>query len=271
MGYLGRTKPSETTSSVLRSTYTGNGSTTTYALPGPVANETSIIATINGVTQQDAAYSTDGSNIIFVAAPALGDSIEIRTLSAVAMSYAPSAGSVVTGIIADGAVTSGKLATGAAIANIGSRAITAGQMPAGTVLQVINATRAGASVTTTSTSDVSFGATASITPTSSSSKIYVIASGAWYMGGGGNSTEFAIAIQRNGTTIPTATNDGLTSVMAPDNYASSYVMTILDSPATTSSTTYLVVAHRINPGTSTLYNGVRASQLNEITLMEIAQ
>jgi hypothetical protein len=116
----------ETTSSVLRSTYTGNGSTTTYALPGPVANETSIIATINGVTQQDAAYSTDGSNIIFDAAPASGDAIEIRTLSAVAMSYAPMAGSVVTGIIADGAVTTGKIA---------DSSITTAKIAAGAVVQ----------------------------------------------------------------------------------------------------------------------------------------
>jgi hypothetical protein len=126
MAYLGRVKPTETTSSVLRSTYTGNGSTTTYALPGPVANETSIIATINGVTQQDAAYSTDGSNIIFDAAPASGDSIEIRTLSAVAMSYAPMAGSVVTGIIADGAVTTGKIA---------DSSITTAKIAAGAVVQ----------------------------------------------------------------------------------------------------------------------------------------
>ena len=121
MSYLGRQRPTETTSSVLRSTYTGNGSTTTYALPGPVANETSIIATINGVTQQDAAYSTDGSNIVFVSAPASGDEIELRTISAVAMSYAPMAGSVVTGIIADGAVTTAKIndasVTGAKIAS----------------------------------------------------------------------------------------------------------------------------------------------------------
>ena len=121
MSYLGRQRPTETTSSVLRSTYTGNGSTTTYALPGPVANETSIIATINGVTQQDAAYSTDGSNIVFVSAPASGDEIELRTLSAVAMSYAPMAGSVVTGILADGAVTTAKIndasVTGAKIAS----------------------------------------------------------------------------------------------------------------------------------------------------------
>ena len=121
MSYLGRQRPTETTSSVLRSTYTGNGSTTTYALPGPVANETSIIATINGVTQQDAAYSTDGSNIVFVSAPASGDEIELRTISAVAMSYAPMAGSVVTGILADGAVTTAKIndasVTGAKIAS----------------------------------------------------------------------------------------------------------------------------------------------------------
>jgi hypothetical protein len=126
MAYLGRVKPTETTSSVLRSTYTGNGSTTTYALPGPVANETSIIATINGVTQQDAAYSTDGSNIIFDTAPASGDSIEIRTISAIAMSYAPMAGSVVTGILADGAVTTNKINDGA---------ITTAKIAAGAVVQ----------------------------------------------------------------------------------------------------------------------------------------
>ncbi|MFY8211372.1 MAG: hypothetical protein ACOVLB_01720 [Candidatus Nanopelagicus sp.] len=172
MGYLGRTKPSETTSSVLRSTYTGNGSTTTYALPGPVANETSIIATINGVTQQDAAYSTDGSNIIFDAAPASGDAIEIRTLSAVAMSYAPMAGSVVTGIIADGAVTTGKLATGAAVANIGNRAITAAQLPVGSVVQVVTGAMSGTG-TSTSASYVDDGSL-SITPILSSSLIVVI-------------------------------------------------------------------------------------------------
>jgi len=126
MSYIGRVRPSETTSSVLRSTYTGNGSTTTYALPGPVANETSIIATINGVTQQDAAYSTDGSNIIFDAAPTSGDSIEIRTISAVAVSYAPMAGSVVTGIIADGAVTTDKIA---------NNSITTAKIAAGAVVQ----------------------------------------------------------------------------------------------------------------------------------------
>ncbi len=139
----------------------------------------------------------------------------------------------------------------------------------GKVLQVVNATRAGSSVTTTSTSDVSWGATASITPTSSSSKIYVIASGGYFLQAG-NATEYGIAIQRNGVTIPTAGNDGLFGVYGAGLFGAPYVITILDSPATTSSTTYLVVAHNINSGTSGLTNGVRATQLNEITLMEIA-
>ena len=159
--------------------------------------------------------------------------------------------------------------------NISASILTSGTVPSarqptGSVLQVVNGTRTGASVSTTSGTDVSFGATASITPTSSSSKIYVVASGGWYLAVG-TASEYAISIQRNGATIPTAGNDGLTCVYGTGPLVgSSYVITILDTPATTSSTTYLVVAHNINSGTSAMANGVRASQLNEITLMEIA-
>ena len=166
-------------------------------------------------------------------------------------------------------VASGLIASVAASTLTGTQTIPKGTLPTGSVLQVVNATLGGASVSTTSLSDVSFGATATITPSSSSSKIYIIASGAWYLTAG-TITEYSIAIQRNGATIPTASNNGLTSVMGASESTGSYVMTILDTPATTSATTYLVVARRINPGTCTLYNGVRATQLNEITLMEIA-
>jgi hypothetical protein len=166
--------------------------------------------------------------------------------------------------------TSGANVTIAGTLTTAAQSIAKASLPTGSVLQVVNATRAGASVSTTSTSDVSWGATASITPTSSTSKIYVIASGGWYLAAG-TATEYAIGIQRNGATIPTAGNDGLTCVYGTGPYVGgSYVITILDTPATTSSTTYLVVAHNINSGTSPLQNAVRATQLNEITLMEIA-
>jgi hypothetical protein len=146
---------------------------------------------------------------------------------------------------------------------------TRAQMPVGSVLQVVNGTRAGSSVSTTSTSDVSFGATASITPTSALNKILVIATGTYTMYSG-NQTEFTIGITRNGATIPVAGNDGLVSAYNTPALGQTYAMSILDAPATTSSTTYLVVAHRIDTGTAPLGNGVRASQQNVITLMEIA-
>jgi hypothetical protein len=292
MGYLGRTKPSETTSSVLRSTYTGNGSTTTYALPGPVANETSIIATINGVTQQDAAYSTDGSNIIFVAAPALGDSIEIRTLSAVAMSYAPSAGSVVTGIIADGAVTTNKindasvtgakLGTGAAVANIGSRALSVGQMPAGSVIQVVQTVKTDTfSSTAASWVDIT-GLSASITPSSSSNKIMVIVDMAYSISDI-NNLNLSWKMVRNSTDIGVGTG-GTYNVSGGFNMylsAGSIPMVLgnskhyLDSPATTSSTTYKVQIQKAD-ASGTLYVNRRGNSDTEyrsisvITLMEIA-
>jgi hypothetical protein len=270
--YLGRTKPTETTSSVLRSTYTGNGSTTTYALPGPVANETSIIATINGVTQQDAAYSTDGSNIIFDAAPASGDAIEIRTLSAVAMSYAPMAGSVVTGIIADGAVTTdkinnasvtgAKLAAGAAVANISGRSITAAQMPAGTVLQVVSNVNTNNFSTSSQNVYVTTGQSLSITPSSTSSKILVMFNAASVTTVAAN-TALNIEVRRSGTVV--GMGGYYTATVSGNQTVPFGVVHSLDSPNTTSSVTYEVFAAEGGvPGTVTLnYNRV-------LTLMEIA-
>jgi hypothetical protein len=272
MAYLGRAKPQETTSSVLRSTYTGNGSTTTYALPGPVANETSIIATINGVTQQDAAYSTDGSNIIFDAAPASGDSIEIRTFSAVAMSYAPMAGSVVTGILADGAVTTdkinnasvtgAKLAAGAAVANISGRSITAAQMPAGTVLQVVSDKNTNNFSTTSQNVYVTTSQTLSITPTSTTSKILVIFSAGSVTTTAAN-TGGGVQVRRSGTVIA---ESGFYQAAVGGNISPPFGSQIaLDSPNTTSTITYEVFAQETGvPGTFGL------NQPRNLTLMEIA-
>tara|TARA_B110000977_G_scaffold201483_1_gene296307 strand:+ start:1442 stop:2272 length:831 start_codon:yes stop_codon:yes gene_type:complete len=249
MAYLGNVKPTETTSSVLRSTYTGDGSTTTYNLPGPVANETSIIATINGVTQQDTAYSTNGSQIIFSGTPALGDAIELRTISGVGLSYAPSAGSVTTGILADGAVTSGKindaaittakLGVGAAVANIGARAITAAQVPAGSVLQVVHSVITSA-FGTSSSSYVDSGLTATITPTSSTSKIFALLSisfqshGSAGFDGSGNFNIVRGSTQLQQWRQRTYSYNGSGVYLAVPNSV------YMDSPATTSATTYKV-------------------------------
>ena len=273
MPYLGAVKPTETTSSVLRSTYTGDGSTTTFNLPGPVANETSIIATINGVTQQDAAYTTNGSQIIFSGAPALGDSIELRTISGVGLSYAPSAGSVTTGILADGAVTSGKindasvtgakLGTGAAVANIGARAITAAQVPAGSVIQVVS-TQSTTAVSVTTTTATSIGLSAAIT-VSANSKVLVLTVVPWFESGSGTWSNAGTSnIFQNGTQVCYSEHTGTTNAVAaawtnPLNYITG---------ALSAGTYTFEVKHSVTIGGTHVC--MRDNRIGTIMLLEIA-
>jgi hypothetical protein len=107
---------------------------------------------------------------------------------------------------------------------------------AGAVLQVVNATTIAA-ISTSSTSFVTTGFSVSITPSSSSSKVFVLVNG----GGGfsdGSARSMWSTIYRGATNLGDATYGleriygGASSVIAPHS------MSVLDSPATTSSTTY---------------------------------
>lgn len=271
MSYIGRIRPVETTASVLRSTYTGDGSTTTFNLPNTVSDETQIIATINGVTQQDAAYTTNGSQILFASAPASGDAIELRVLGGVGLGYAPPDGSVVTGKIADQAVTAGKLGTGAAVGNIGSRAILGSQLPAGTVLQVVSVTKTDSySQSTTSYTNVP-GLSISITPTSSTSKFLLITSLCLSGGIAGSHTMFA-NFARNGTVIGNGAYGTSYPASPSTDFPISHSITYLDSPASTSATTYTVQISCDN--TTTVYVNRSSTRAgigsSTFTVLEIA-
>jgi hypothetical protein len=106
----------------------------------------------------------------------------------------------------------------------------------GEVLQVVNATTI-ASISTSSTSFVTTGFSLSITPSSATSKVLVIVNGG---GGFSDSTGRSMwsTIYRGATNLGDATYGlsrhygGSSSVLAPHS------MSVLDSPATTSSTTY---------------------------------
>jgi hypothetical protein len=136
-------------------------------------------------------------------------------------------------------------------------------LPTGSVLQVVQATST-TSFSTTSASMVATGISASITPTSSSSKILVrmtvqVASSASGAG---------IAIYRSTTSIwSPSTSDGsgfygiYPAIICLNN------LEYLDSPATTSSTTYnLYMASRSGASSTVGTN----SAGTVITLMEIA-
>jgi hypothetical protein len=146
----------------------------------------------------------------------------------------------------------------------GSRTIPVGTVPAGSVLQVVSATKSGES-STSSTTFVDANLSVTITPTSATSKIFVI-----YTGTAGNngSPQSFLTILRGATNLGNG-NQGMMRIWI--NSSSSYnfggmSMSILDSPATTSATTYKV---QFRTTSSTVYISADAST-DSITVMEIA-
>lgn len=135
----------------------------------------------------------------------------------------------------------------------------------GLVLQVVQAGSNGGS--TNSSSLVDMGLSASITPTSSTSKILVYINGTTRLSTLGRA---GFAIIRGSTNIR-----GQNELVGTGSSVVSYIpyfLSILDSPATTSSVTYKV--QFVSDGSMTIYTsdgGANyAGYLNYITLMEIA-
>jgi len=148
--------------------------------------------------------------------------------------------------------------------------IAAAVLPAGSVLQVVNVVKL-TSFSTTSTSYVDItGLTASITPSSTNSKILVLVTLAR-----GGSNVGAINLLRGATNLlqPTTVqsySSSSTNYSASDGVAPAPII-CLDSPASVSSVTYKC---QIKTNTGTIYIGNRSTadmeMVSTITLMEIA-
>ena len=106
-----------------------------------------------------------------------------------------------------------------------------------TVLQVVQASLVGTAISTSSTSFVTTGFSVSITPQSTNSKILaMINGGCGYTGSSGQA--LYSTIYRGGTNLGDATY-GLERIYAAGTATlAPHSMSILDSPSTTSSTTY---------------------------------
>jgi hypothetical protein len=158
-----------------------------------------------------------------------------------------------------------KIAVTSAGANIVGTLTVNGVAPAsGKVLQVVQ----GSTATGTSTSSTSFVATnltATITPTSATSKILVSVSGGDLDNGTTASIQIFATIVRNSTNIGNSsglsTAFGVSRVIVPNS------IQVLDSPATTSATTYTV---HIKASSAVAVNFTLSGELATITLMEIA-
>jgi hypothetical protein len=203
----------------------------------------------NGVYLPTSDYTaTTGTTVVLNNACTVGDTI--TTISFYVSS-------VLNAIPATAAsINSSYLASGVARANWG----------AGGVLQVVNATYATAQ-TTTSTSYQASGLAVSITPSSSTSKI-LITGNVPYDVYGGSGNQASLTMYRGATNLMTNGFAIIASGSSNELQAGSMAVNWLDSPATTSATTYTIY-FRANSGGGTARIFVD-NYTGSLTAMEIA-
>ena len=140
-------------------------------------------------------------------------------------------------------------------------------LPTGSVLQVVSASTA----TITSTTSTSYvdctGITASITPTSATSKILVLITASGLYKASVSVQGVSLRILRGASEIAAQINNMYSSTQFDFVTESGFVY--LDSPATTSSTTYKLQIRARVSGTVQI-NQDNGSDVSTITLMEIA-
>jgi hypothetical protein len=246
--------------------------TDTYALTlGSAAyypeSANQLLVSLNGVIQapQDS-FTVSGSDLVFDDPLTGSDSID----------FVVALGDVLAvKTVTDGAITANKIGTDAVTtAKIQDGAVTAAKidsLPTGSVLQVVN-TKLTTSFDTQSTSFVDVtGLSATITPSSTSSKILVMFNG-FLSNYGANNYTF-LKILRGSTEIDR------NSQIDYQNFSHSgrNVMNVIyDSPSTTSAVTYKIqIAAESASNTARIGGGAQAGTTTEvpdtnITLMEIA-
>lgn len=152
--------------------------------------------------------------------------------------------------------------------DVANRGITKDSLPEGTILQVVEG-RLTSDFATSSVTPVDIGLSASITPTSTSSKIRVDVFAYWAVsetdaGGGGVAQILRGATQISETGVYLEAS-GITTLYVE----SSCCMSVVDSPSTTSSTTYKVQV-KGNQGADSIDIYATASRPAVIILTEIA-
>lgn len=133
----------------------------------------------------------------------------------------------------------------------------------GAVLQVVTNTYTGGQVSTTNSTMTSTTFATSITPKYSTSKILVLYSGSIYLNGSTGNQAYQ-TLYRNSTDL--GNTNGFVEITGGGFWYPS-VISYLDSPATTSSTTYTIY-HKKLSGTSVVFGG--DSITASMVLLEIA-
>ena len=278
MPYIGNTPALDYISFAVQN-FTVTAGTTVYTLDYSVSNENDIALYINSVAQRPGAsfaYSATGTTLTLTSATLVTDTMYAVFIGRAVQTVVPPAGSVTTTMLASGftlptasggtGLTTIGTAGQALVVNSGATALqysTVGAT-AGQVIQVVTDTDSTERATTSSSFVDVTGVSVSITPSSASNKIFVIATG----GGGVDGSGLAYyTILRDSTNLGNGTS-GMQVVRG--NSGSVYAgatISVLDSPATTSATTYKV-QFRSTSGTTNAFWGYENGKTS-ITVMEI--
>ena len=215
-----------------------------------------MLVSLNGILQQpNSSFTVSGSTITFASNLVTGDVIDFIQILGSTLDL---------GVPSDSTVSLAKLtATGTKSSSTFLRGDnTFAEAGGGKILQVVSATEtAQRTITSTSFINSSNGITVDITPSASSSKIFVIVSLSTFFGESGEN--FFCTIYRDSTNLGGANgliiNGGFNEVIPA-------TMSFLDSPSSTSQLTYQLYA-RVTGGSSSKYGDSNSPSV--ITAFEV--
>ena len=162
--------------------------------------------------------------------------------------------------ITDGSISVAKLTS---TLDLSSNTVTLPSGVGGKVLQVVSGTLTS-SYTTSSTSFVATGLDVAITPSSTSSKIFIIATS--YLDDNGTARDVLSTIFRDSTNLGDSTNGMMDSFGGSTRLRANHSMSFLDSPNSTSAITYEV--YYKTGGASVSFNS--QGSISSITAMEVS-
>jgi hypothetical protein len=220
----------------------------------------------NGVKLGSADFTaTNGTTVVLNNACALGDYVRFEGFLITSFNNAIAN--------TNGAVGDSLIASLSASKLTGSRTLPNTVVPAGSVIQVVSSGTQTQVSSTSGSTWVDTGISLSITPSSASSKILVLISANGLRKQATTNSGVAVSLQllKDATVIANIGNDNAsTDTIANSGYNTTAASTcFLDSPSTTSSTTYKVQfnnARNVSDPIAVQYNGARST----ITLLEIA-
>ena len=242
MPFIGTTPTQGFVSSFPKQSFTPNGSTTVFTLTNPVASANDLEVFVGNVRQEPTtAYTAAGTTLTMSEAPDAGLNFYVINKSFAQVTTTPPANSISTDKIVNSAVTNAKIGgmaasklTGAMPALDGS-ALTG--ISGGKVLQVVQTVKTN-TTTYSSSGYASFGLDVTITPSATTSKVFLLAQVSlghdtasanvnfrWYNGSSAVGTD-PFYIER----WPSDTQAVYRTKALTFNY--------LDSPSTTSAITY---------------------------------